>query len=434
MSGRKSGLLFVIICIVILVVFTQGKGSLLPKVSDKLLSELKSPDEAVRFLALRKLETMRNVSGIAGFKIALQDKSPRIRQRALDALRREKSAEAIDVIIDALKHEDPKIKRKAASYLKDFRDKRAIQPLISAMNDPDVGVRLSLSGALSQWREPEVMNALLNALKDENANIRAYAARAMGFRRDRTVVPDLLRVAKDKAYQVRAMSIYALGFLADKRSVAALVEALQDRSVEVRLQAVQAIRRYKGLVPAEDSRNYLERAFSDKAAQVRGVAYVEFSSLFAKEVTFPFVVKGLSDEDASVRLKVLEVLRRYGPTYSPSILFPALKDHDCRNRVYAARSIGAFKHKEIVQRLHDAFDGQCKMPGDIVRFIEFRGQMKKENFSALKEKLYDSDHALVSIGSPSGIAILKKAVKQEKGWTKKVFEMELKKLLWRLKR
>ena len=180
----------------------------------------------------------------------LRDGSPKVREKAADALERLKDPRAVDPLIAALKDDDTPVRQIASMALGILKDRRAVEPLITAMGDTDPLVRSHSAYALGEIKDPRAVGPLIAALNDtedwshypifrgdmgySDMGVRRSAARALGNIGSPAIEP-LIAALKDPNHDVRNLATMALGTTEtrDPRAISALLEAFRIRNTTV---------------------------------------------------------------------------------------------------------------------------------------------------------------------------------------------------------
>ena len=168
----------------------------------------------------------------------------------------------------------------AKSLRKAFEARRneAIPALLLALRAPSANIRSQSALILNRMdckskAYTEALNKMV--LSDPDPDVRGMAGRVMVYYRNRGNTAALAEaLVKDTAEGVRMHAAWALGASHDPAGTAALIYALDDKSTDVRLRTVGALKRIK----------------ARKAV--------------------PWIVSRLSDDNAVVRERALEVLKK----------------------------------------------------------------------------------------------------------------------------
>lgn len=169
---------------------------------------------------------------------------------------------------------------------------------------------------------------LIKMLEDEDANSeeRAATARRLGEIADKAAIPALTRALRDDDWNVREASAAALGKLKAAGAVVGLLEAL----------------RWGRPGP-----------FGNGGSTVFINAIREIGPL-----AVPVLIDAMSDEEARIRLHIVELLRDFGDSDSVLALAGALRDPEWRVRWKAADALGrigsAAAVPDLVEMLSDS--------------------------------------------------------------------------------
>ena len=305
----------------------------------------------------------------------IQEADSRVREKALDALRRlgREAEAAVPFLIEALKDQDSRIRRSAAATLgaigpeaeaavpaliEALKDdgfgvpgsaaealgrigpeaKAAVPALIEMLKDQDDTVRSSAAWALGGigLEAKAAVSALIETLKDQDGTVRGSAARAFGGigSEAKTAVSALIETLKDQVYAVRSSAAWALGKIGPD-AVPFLIAALGDENEDVRSSASGAL----GSI-GPDAVPSLIAALGDKNDYVRSSAAWALGSIGPDAI--PSLIKTLKDQDSTVRSSAAEALGKVGPGAKAAVpyLMEALKDQNSSVRSSAAAALG----------------------------------------------------------------------------------------------
>jgi beta-lactamase regulating signal transducer with metallopeptidase domain len=113
------------------------------------------------------------------------------------------------------------------------QDKTQLSLFLELLKSPSPRVRERAANALGELEDSRAVPALIETLKDENAGVREHTASALRDLGDRQAVPALIEALKDEDAVVREHVATALGVLGDKRAVQPLTNALQKEENHV---------------------------------------------------------------------------------------------------------------------------------------------------------------------------------------------------------
>lgn len=267
---------------------------------DRLESDLKSLDEAVRADALRSLlrlgdplilpPLLRELFGLRAHKAELfaEAEEALVRMGAPAAAvlsgRRDDDGEYGDLaraVLDRIRPESvgEKIARRAAKLaglgrtenpytlvlkLLEISDPRVIAPLFDSFDDRwGSCLAYRAEDAFARMGEPAV-GPLLDALGHTHPRARALAAAALGRVGDSCALGPLLAALADEEL-VRASAAAALAYFSDRRATKVLIASLRDPAPGVRAAAASALWR----APDADVKAALETATHDPDVFVR---------------------------------------------------------------------------------------------------------------------------------------------------------------------
>jgi HEAT repeat protein len=219
-------------------------------------------------------------------KVALNDRSPVVRQLAVAGLWEDESSEMLDRLREILLNdESPDVQAQAAAALERFSNKaavgsldelvandlrdalrrssadtnapyavqrRALESLGPYASDPDVssliseafdsddhGLQCSALYAMGRSQDSRWLPTVLAQLESEDPEIRFEAARAAGLLGSTDALPVLLQAARDDDAEVRHVAIGAIGQIGGRGAVRAL-ERLAEDAGEADLELIQS--------------------------------------------------------------------------------------------------------------------------------------------------------------------------------------------------
>jgi HEAT repeat protein len=171
---------------------------------------------------------------------------------------------------------------------------------------------------------------LITKLEDEDANAeeRALAARRLGEIAEKAAIPALTRALRDDDWNVREAAASALGKLKAAGAVVGLLEALRWGR---------------------------PGAFGNGGGTVFVNAIHEIGSM-----AVPVLIDALSDEEARIRLHIVDLLRDFGDPDAVVALAGALRDPEWRVRWKAADALGRVGSAAAVPDLVDMLTDSAK--------------------------------------------------------------------------
>jgi HEAT repeat protein len=201
---------------------------------DALLQEaLEQKSKRLRLRAVRAIGELKNASVLKALKKLMNDPDPDLvsttqealsriglaawaRHGAVIALGRIGSRKALPTLIRALEDSSEYVRAEAACALAKIWDETGQAPLIAVLGgDEHPWVRREAAAALrsSGSQSREVAAAFQAALADDSWEVRAEAARALGRIDDCSSLPGLLQALEDHSYTVKISAVHALANL-----------------------------------------------------------------------------------------------------------------------------------------------------------------------------------------------------------------------------
>ncbi|NEU72665.1 PBS lyase [Hassallia byssoidea VB512170] len=289
---------------------------------------------------------------------ALQNKNPKVRSSAADALGKigEKAASATPALAEALKNDNEAYVRSSAAQALGRIGKEAASAtpaLAEALKNDNDYVRSSVAYALESIGKEaaSATPALAEALKNDNDYVRKSAAQALGKIGEKaaSATPALAEaLKKDKEAEVRKSAADALGKIGEKAASAtpALTEALKnDKQAGVRSSAASALgsisEKAASAVPA-----LIEALKNDKQAGVRQYAAVALGRIGEKAASaVPALIEALKkDRNTKVRSNAADALSSIGKEAAsavPALIEALQKDKEWLVHSSAAGALGS---------------------------------------------------------------------------------------------
>jgi HEAT repeat protein len=305
-----------------------------------VLSDLESPDEDVRRLAVERVEALRGSEVIPRLVESLGDPSWRVRKVGVERLAAWSDADAVaEALIAALADGDNPGRRNAAVEALVHQGVSAVPRLIDALEQVDTDVRKFAVDVLAGIGDSRAVEALVSRLVDPDPNVGAAAADALGAIGG-DEASGALREAATTASQpslVRFSALHALDNLDVPLRAGELASALDDpvlrpaglallgrvpddeEALAILLKGLgsgaracreAAIRSLLGLVARRDGDD-----LEDLVARIRAAAS-------ATPGTLESVVARLEDADLPTRLVLVQFL---GLQANPLVALPILR-------------------------------------------------------------------------------------------------------------
>jgi HEAT repeat protein len=263
---------------------------------------------------------------------------------------------------------------------------------------------------LSEHPSVESLRLIVPLLSDPVAEVRKAAIRALGKAREAQYLPQLLQSLGDTATEVRISVVAALRQIGDLDATEALVTALRDKNPAVRARAASALEKFgwkprtteesamraaalgdfldaaKGGLPVLDM---LIKTLAQGTSTNKREAVEALGSIGGAEVV-PVLLTALEDEDFSVRVAALEVLKDVIDPRALQPLTNSLKHTDAGIRTAAATAL-AFYGPEAIPVLTRCLNDKNWSVRRAV--VEGLGRSKDPGLAdQLLPRLKDSDH------------------------------------------
>jgi HEAT repeat protein len=255
--------------------------------------------------------------GARKLREALRSPNPRMRNGAVQVLRRLRVPESLPDLVAALEDGSSYVRLAAVNALGQFRGQNALEGLMVALNDESDDVAAAAVSALSGMG-PEVGLALLPRLTDPEPRVRCNVVRVLRQAGGATAVPSLIQFLNDPDEAVRTYAVTSLMELKDPRSVKPLVERLKKE------EQIQWLIAYALQAMAEECADELLSAVgNDQFCYTRNIILLRMGER-AQEV---LVQRAQSGEGTS-RLTAIALLGMLGDPAAVPVLEKLLPDPD----------------------------------------------------------------------------------------------------------
>lgn len=208
-----------------------------------LIEALNTPDQNVRWAAVRALGEIGRVEAAAPLRGAMNDENPFVRRAAVQALGMLGANGGEDVsaaLVDALADGDPYVRREAIEALERIGPVGGWDPFVYALQDEFRDVRMAGLRALGTCGEPWTIDLLVGALGDVDPHVRKTATKTLVALGGSTVEALIVALGHEE-WIVRQYAAWALSEIRPVQALDALIAALTDREAVVREVAARAL-------------------------------------------------------------------------------------------------------------------------------------------------------------------------------------------------
>jgi len=208
-------------------------------------------------------------------RVALNDRSPVVRQLAVAGLWEDESSELLDRLRGMFENdESPDVRAQAAAALERFAGKAAVGSLDeSVASDLRDSLRKSVIDAAAPYAvqrraleslgpygaDPEISSLISEAFDSEDHGLQCSALYAMGRSHDSRWLPTILAQLESEDPEIRFEAARAAGLLGSADALPVLLQAARDEDAEVRHTAIGAI----GQIGGRGAIRALERLAED---------------------------------------------------------------------------------------------------------------------------------------------------------------------------
>ncbi len=175
-------------------------------------------------------------------RAALRDPAAEVRENVVQLVVNLKGEFRSPLLLDALQDDSPAVLVKAMEAASKELGEAAVERIVGALSDPHPEVREAAANALGKLGSEKAVTALLDVLADKEEDVRWFAVESLRKLEATRAVPQLCElVQKDLSPRVREIACGALAELGQPAAVPALRKALEDENERVRARAVAAL-------------------------------------------------------------------------------------------------------------------------------------------------------------------------------------------------
>jgi HEAT repeat protein/cyclophilin family peptidyl-prolyl cis-trans isomerase len=237
------------------------------------------------------------------------------------------------------------VRASAALGLARQKDPNAASALLIAVHDPDPAVMWRAVYALEkQDPMPTSCTSIIPCLENDDPLVRAYSARTLGKLACKDTGAALAALLKDADLRVSVNAARALGDAKDKNAVRPLASMVTDHpSPHVRATAAEAL----GKIDQKDGRDALMQGLLDKSVMVR-IQSIRALALILGEESEMFCDQMRRDGERLVRAEAIRCYGAAGLTKRASQLDEiARTDKDPLMRASAVSALGQLKDDSV---------------------------------------------------------------------------------------
>ena len=164
---------------------------------------------------------------------ALNDRSWRVRQEAVNGLVRRGGTEAVGAVLSAMRDDPLNLAvLNAAIPILAQAGVNTLGALTGFLTNPDVELRTCAALTLGAQGDIRAVPALMRTLDDPDANVRYHAMEALGRLRAGAAVDALAAVAESRDFSLAFPALDALASIGDPRIAYRLVPLLEDELLQ----------------------------------------------------------------------------------------------------------------------------------------------------------------------------------------------------------
>lgn len=317
-----------------------GSQAVLPVLTERLS---KSDDPVERSLIIKAIGTFGTKEHISVLIPFFADEDPRVRADTIEALEYIGDPSIYPAIVPLLQDGDNRVRANAAVALKHYGDDHSLQLLEKMLDSEEVWLRDSAAYALREIKSSQTVRLLVNILKREIKYV-VYAKAVeslskVGARSDIPMVKTLLQIEEDKR---------------KRDMLTALVQSLQGQTIDFSrfLPAAEVTESVKALPVGREQVSLalekvtvgLEHPAAKKTAHSQAevvVATLDLPALVAS------LIQDLSNRDEEVRKQAAIKLESLDDARAVPALQKAASDLDNVVRYYAKKALRAMQSKGL---------------------------------------------------------------------------------------
>jgi len=288
-------------------------GKLLGKKGDEtvlspLLHLLFDDSWIIRASAQEALSHLPENLAIPAFRgiLANPEGDPNLRKNIAGVLAKYENPEATEILIQMFKNSrEEQLRAIIADYLGKRHDEKATKALFEALGDESWSVRNSASKALKQMDIQAVMDRALRDLANPNRFIHMAVIELLTGFANEEVLDSLADVLVEGNSLARYNTLSILTGINTDESLSIMLKSLSDQHVSMRNRAIEVLAASKD----ESIFKLLKRCTKSKNWSLKQGA-IQAVGLSGTDSAIDLLEDMMSDENATVRLMILEVLAK----------------------------------------------------------------------------------------------------------------------------
>jgi HEAT repeat protein len=305
-----------------------------------LIEAVENQSRYVRQQAALALGDFNDPRVVKPLTVALKDSSIEVREAATKSLRKIQNPDAAEPLFEALHDKDEDVRAEAAHVLGMYKDPQVINKIIRSLDNQNHWVRTGAARALEQLVHPRAMEKLVKLLGDEYADVRQAAAQSLEQYHWRP------HNDKEAAKYCVAKQQWDKCAEYGKNAIEPLVVALNGHNPEIRRQASGLLTTLKW-EPAND--------------QAKGsfcVARKDWENCVSiGKAAIPALIHELQSDQWRDRTNAADTLAKIHDPEAISALINALQeDNNADVRVAVVEALATYKQKQVVPPLIKALD------------------------------------------------------------------------------
>ncbi len=395
---------------------------------NKLIEDLKNPDESVRRFAAESIGEAKDERGIDSLINALGDECVAVGEAVADALIAIGGGNAAEKVSHLLRSDEANLRNFSAEILEKIGEP-AVDTIVKLSGDGDKDIRKYAVDILGAVGSKKGVEPLIGLLKDPDINVAAGAADSLGRIGDKKALKPLIKHLHADIW-MKCSVIKSLGAIGGKEAVKALSKISAEDDEMVLFSAIQSL----GKIGDEDAIKFLIDIFKKGKPSIVSAAVQAMGEITSRirdsaikkigdRIHLDVLISLLNDTDSRIRLSALQLIKRLKDKRAFKFIVPLLLDRDEDIRNLAKEAVIEIKPKEISPLLFilksDSASTEAK--ADVIDII---GELKSRQGIKEITGFLDSDNltlrrsaitSLSKIGSREAVNGLIKALNDEDG-------------------
>lgn len=350
----------------------------------RLVAELRDPDEMIRRNAAEDLGDYRTTEAVFALAEALNDSSRGVSEAAAESLVMIGTEKVVHVVVPLLASENTFLRNYAKEILAQLGE-TAVPSLIESLNNEDRDVRKFAIDALEEINSPKSIPCVVKAVEDPDINIAAVAVEVLGRLGDETVIPSIIDHMDGNSW-MNGACLRALGEVGTEKALEFILDRLKNPGDLIEVFAgVQAL----GRIGSPRSIGLLLDLLKKQPDIFAEAVIVALESIirqhqemdllpYIQDVSLESLFNTARTAKLATRLDAIELLGNIGYTYSVPFLVGLFYEPNGEIRKMALNAVLQLKPKDLSHIYNVLHDSEAPMPAK-ANAIDAIGQLKPED-------------------------------------------------------